>query len=63
MITVTRLNGEQIVLNADLIKIIEKTPDTMIHLLNGDHLMVRESSEEVVSRAIEYARSVRAFAS
>jgi flagellar protein FlbD len=49
------------VLNAELIKSMEETPDTLITLINGDHIMVRESMEEVVRRAIEYTRSVRAF--
>jgi flagellar protein FlbD len=62
MIAVTRLNGDSFVLNAELIKIVEATPDTTISLLNGDRLLVRESVEEVVKRAVEYGRSIRAFA-
>lgn len=62
MITVTRLNGQSFVVNAELIKMLEATPDTMIMLLNGDRLIVQESVEEVVKRAIEYGRSIRAFA-
>jgi flagellar protein FlbD len=62
MISVTRLNGDPIVINAELIKFIEKTPDTMITLLNGDRMVVRESTEEVVKRAVAYGRSIRAFA-
>ncbi len=62
MIAVTRINGDRIVVNADLIKTIERTPDTMITLLNGDHMIVKESLEEIVKRAIEYGRSIRAFA-
>jgi flagellar protein FlbD len=62
MIVVTRLNSRRLVLNAELIKTIEETPDTVITLTNGDRVMVRESLEEVVRRAIEYSRSVRAFA-
>jgi len=62
MITVTRLNGHPFVLNAELIKMIEATPDTAILLLNGDRVLVQESMEEVVKRAIEYGRSIRAFA-
>ena len=61
MITVRRLNDRTVVLNADLIKMIESTPDTLITLINGDTLMVRESLEEVVDKAIDYARKVRGF--
>ncbi len=62
MISLTRLNGAPFVLNAELIKAIEATPDTTITLINGDHILVRESVKEVVKRAIEYGRSIRAFA-
>lgn len=61
MIALTRLNGRAVVVNAELIKLIECTPDTLITLTVGDHLMVRESVEEVVERAVEYARRIRSF--
>lgn len=61
MITLTRLDQRVVVLNAELIKMIEATPDTIITLINGDTLMVREEVEEVVRRAIDYARQIRGF--
>ncbi len=61
MITVTRLDGRVVVLNADLIKMLESTPDTIITLINGDSLLVRDSVDEVVRRAIDYQRQVRSF--
>ena len=61
MITITRLDKRVIVLNADLIKMLEKTPDTIVMLINGDTIVVRESVEEVVQRIIEYQRLVRGF--
>lgn len=62
MIRLTRLNGRAFVLNAEHIKSVEETPDTMILLLNGEQVMVQESMDEVVRRAIEYGRAMRAFA-
>ena len=62
MITVTRLNDSRFVLNAEQIKTVESTPDTIITLLNGEKLMVKESQDEVVRRAIEYASSIQNFA-
>lgn len=59
MIMVTRLNGQEFVLNADLIKIIEQRPDTIITLVNGDHIVVKEASREVIERVIEYGRRLR----
>ena len=61
MITVTRLDKRVVVINADLIKMLEATPDTIITLINGDSLMVRDSVDEVVRRAIDYQRQVRGF--
>ncbi len=61
MIFLTRLNRAPVVVNAELIKLIESTPDTLITLINGDHFMVRESVQDVVDKAIEYARQVRGF--
>ena len=61
MISVTRLNNQVVVVNAELIKFVERTPDTLITLTTGDKLMVRESLEEIVGRAIEYGRRLRCF--
>ncbi len=61
MIVVTKLNGKAVVVNAELIKLIEATPDTLITLTSGDHFMVQESVDEVVERAVEYARLIRNF--
>ncbi len=61
MIMVTRLNRAPVFVNAELIKIVESTPDTLITLINGDHFMVLETVEEVVGRAIDYARQIRGF--
>ena len=61
MIAVTRLNGKTFVINADHIRFLEATPDTMVTLLSGEKIVVRESVEEIVARAIHYQRQVRAF--
>ena len=59
MITLTRLNDKPFVVNAELIRTIEERPDTTIVLVNGDTLIVKEKMQEVVARAIEYARAIR----
>jgi len=58
MIPVTRLNHNSLVLNADLIEIIEATPDTVISLTTGEKLVVLEPVEEVVRRVLEFRRAV-----
>ena len=62
MIRLTRLNGRSFILNAEQIKSVEETPDTMILLVNGEQFVVQETMDEVVRRAVDYSRSVRAFA-
>ena len=59
MIKLTRLNGTPFVVNAELIRTVEALPDTTITLINGDHLIVRESMDEVVDRSIDYGRNLR----
>jgi flagellar protein FlbD len=54
MIELTRLNGAPMVLNSDLIKTAEASPDTMLTLINGEKLIVREPCAEVTERVIAY---------
>ncbi len=63
MISVTRLNNQKFVLNADLIRTIEENPDTVITLTTGEHLVVLETSEEIIRRVIEYERHLRRLTS
>ncbi|HEY1649070.1 MAG TPA: flagellar FlbD family protein [Terracidiphilus sp.] len=63
MIELTRLNGHPMVLNSDLIKSAEAAPDTMLTLINGEKLIVRESLDEIAARVLEYrARLLTAVA-
>jgi flagellar protein FlbD len=59
MISLTRLNGQPFVVNADKIRYVEQTPDTLICCDNGEKMMVKESLQEVMRRAIDYARIIR----
>jgi flagellar protein FlbD len=54
MVHLTRLNGNPLVVNSDLIKYAESSPDTMLTLINGEKIVVRESCEDVVCRTIAY---------
>jgi flagellar protein FlbD len=54
MIALQKLNGEQFVLNSDLIESIESTPDTHIILSNGKRFMVANSIEDIVRKAVKY---------
>jgi flagellar protein FlbD len=59
MIALTRLNGKSFVINAEKIRYVESTPDTVVCCDNGEKMMVRETLQEVMRRAIEYARVIR----
>ncbi len=54
MIEVTRLNGIPMLLNSDLIKVAEASPDTMLTLIHGEKLIVRESCAEIVEKVMAY---------
>jgi flagellar protein FlbD len=54
MIKLTRLGGEPFILNAEMIRYVESRPDTFITLTTGERIVVVESMDEVVQRAIHY---------
>ena len=63
MIELTRLNGNPILLNSDLIKMAEASPDTMLTLINGEKVIVREELNDVLERVLAYrARLLAAIA-
>ncbi len=60
LITVTRLNGSEFVINAEMIETIEAAPDTIITLTNKSKFVVCEGVEEIVRRVVQYKRRLRA---
>ena len=54
MIKLTRLDGEPFILNAELIRYVEARPDTFVTLNDGERLVVTESMDEVLRRAVTY---------
>jgi flagellar protein FlbD len=58
MIRVSKLNGVEYYINADIIDYIEKTPDTLITLSSGKKLVVLETPEELVKRIIAYRQLI-----
>jgi flagellar protein FlbD len=47
-----------LVVNSDLIKFVEQAPDTVITLLSGEKIVVRESAPDVLERVVQFRRSV-----
>jgi len=56
MILLTRLDGKELVVNADHILTVEATPDTVIQLVNEMHLMVKEHPDEVMEKVAAWRR-------
>ncbi|QDU26964.1 Flagellar protein (FlbD) [Anatilimnocola aggregata] len=57
MIRLTRLDGEEFILNAELIRYIESRPDTFVTLTSGERMIVREPMDEVMLRAVRYQQT------
>jgi flagellar protein FlbD len=58
MIYVTRLNGERIMLNSDLIEYMEETPDTVITLTTGKKIVVLESAVRIREEIIRFRKRI-----
>jgi flagellar protein FlbD len=52
MIALIRLNGHPLMLNCDLIESVEELPDTVVTLVSGNKLVVRDSMADVHKRKI-----------
>ena len=59
MIHVTRLNGREFVVNAEMIRFVEATPDTVLTLLQDEKILVKEAVDEVIRRVVAYQRATR----
>jgi flagellar protein FlbD len=63
MIRLHRLNGAEVIVNAELIETVEGHPDTVIGMATGNRYVVRETVTEVVGRIVEYRKTVYVGAS
>ena len=57
MIKLHKLNGNEILVNAELIETVENVPDTVITFYTNNRLIVKESMDEVRQLVLEYKRS------
>ena len=56
MIKVTRLNGSELVINVDLIESVEAIPDTIVSLVTGKKIMIKETTDTVIEKVAEFKR-------
>lgn len=57
MIMLTRIRGGRFALNSDQIETVERTPDTIVTLLNGHRYIVKEPVEEVIEMIEAFRRN------
>ena len=60
MIQLTRLNNQPLIVNSDLIKCVERAPDTVLTLVTGEKIIVRETIDQVLERVIAFRRAILA---
>lgn len=61
MITLKKLNGAPIVLNAELIEVLEpREGETLVCLATGNKYLVTDTAAEIERRVIEYRKKVNA---
>jgi flagellar protein FlbD len=58
VIQLTRLNNKPLFVNADLIKFVEQSPDTLVTLISGEKLVVLETAEEIRARFVDFRRTI-----
>ncbi len=58
MIKLTLFNDSDVIVNADLIEMVEKTPDTLLTLSTGKKVLVQESADDVINKVVTYRRLV-----
>lgn len=61
MVHLTRLNGEDFILNCRHIERIEMIPESKVILTNGKYYIVEESTDEIIKRVIEYNGKIQSF--
>jgi flagellar protein FlbD len=56
MITLTKIDGNIVTVNCDLIESVDTVHDSTITMLNGKKIIVKENYEEIIDKTISYKR-------
>jgi len=54
VIKLTRLDGSELTINANLIEVIEAHPDTVVKLITGKKFLVKETPAEITEEVIAF---------
>lgn len=63
MIHLTRTNGQSFALNCDLLKFVERAPETVVTLVTGERIEVRETTQKILDLVLDFRRSIVAHLS
>jgi flagellar protein FlbD len=58
VIALTRLNGQPVMVNCDLIESLEETPDTVVTLTSGNKFIVRDHMRDIQQKIIDFKRKI-----
>lgn len=58
MIEVTRYDNRKVLINIDLVERVEECPETIVTFINGKQMIIRESKEEICTKAIEMKQKI-----
>ena len=58
MIELTKLDDSSILLNLEMVKYIESVPDTLITFINGETILVKETTHDLEQKIIHYKANI-----
>lgn len=58
MIEITKMNGQKVLVNPDLIELVEETPDTVMTLTTGRKIIIKESRQDVKNLVKLYRQDI-----
>ncbi len=58
MISITKLNDKELIINCDLIEFVEATPDTTITMTTGRKIIAQESVDDVIDKVIQFKKKI-----
>lgn len=58
MIKLTKFSGEEFWVNPDTLKYIEQGGDTIVHLTNGERLLVKDGADDIRTRFMQYKKEI-----
>ena len=58
MIELTKLSGQKVLVNPDLIELVEETPDIVVAFTTGRKIIVKESRQDIKNLVKSYRKDV-----